>query len=936
MWSNSRMVSSALNRLFSMKTPLATFLFSVLLCLVLPKHSHGVENTGNDNPTGVTGEYNGSVTTAGSYDPYTGNAKRFIDDLTVTGSVGAYPLKWTRILNTRGVGGFNSFGSGGSWRNSYQWALALTPEPPGHECDPWGSHAHVSHPDGATSYFYLEGDTYIHADQGEPGDRLVHVGGNDYDLRLKDGGRVEFRAVTATGGPAKYIVDPYGQKTTLEYEPGSSRLSKISEPAGRYLEISYATHPTATVLDHVTSYDGPEGNAIETVTYNYTPVLFHTPINGDVLYYTLTTVTYAGDNGPQEATYTYTAPAYQNPGAHTGLVPPKVHTCRDVRFNGAMSNIEYEYEAPAGTAGQISAEKNLTTGVAVSRVSYPSGPSDWFTRVETRPDGATRKFIYSPNGDGELKSYTDFAYLGEPHHTTTIDLFYPGSPYNGPNNNPPQDPQNVDPNHYWRVVTDARGYETKTVKEPNIGAVICVIHHNGSSVAYTYSHPSVPLDSDYPYFVTSKKDENGKFTYYDRDGKNRIWRIRYPDGGYETFTYDYDNPFGLVHEHRMTSGGTEVFTYNDRGLKETYTPPGTPSDDPPHRTLYFYYPDGPHKDRLWYVVDPLSNATWYEYNRRGQVTKVTYQNNTFTQSEYAADGTLLWHEDELRHKTTYTYDEYKRLETVTNAEQKTVRNDYTPFIGGTNLSHTTSSVYHVRSHMGKVTEYDYDANFRRSRMTVAPTTDEYATTTYTYDPVGNLETVKDPKGQSSSRVTTYLYNDRNLRKSMTDPVPPDPVPHTTTWLYDNVGNMKMETRADGKFRTWDLYDAMNRIKHTTGFLGATLESTSYDYDHAGNLTRMTDANQGVYETGYDTQLLALPRANTGATTSLATSCGTRTHPLNSNISNTTSVTGKLLVTGTIPSIRRRRPIGASGQRQKLRQMPPAASKRLKPTTAKPL
>jgi hypothetical protein len=60
---------------------------------------------GNDNPTGVTGEYNGSITSGGAIDPFTGNSKHFVDDCTVTGSVGAYPLKWTRMLNTRG-GGF--------------------------------------------------------------------------------------------------------------------------------------------------------------------------------------------------------------------------------------------------------------------------------------------------------------------------------------------------------------------------------------------------------------------------------------------------------------------------------------------------------------------------------------------------------------------------------------------------------------------------------------------------------------------------------------------------------------------------------------------------------------------------------------------------------------------------------------------------------------
>src|SRR5439155_8316600 len=109
-----------------------------------------VATFGNDNPTGVTGEFNGSVTTGGSYDPYTGNGKRFIDDLTVTGSVGAYPLKWTRILNTRG--GTGPFGDGGGWRHSYQWGLwlKLIPSscPPTCTCD--GPDGTIYYPDGRT------------------------------------------------------------------------------------------------------------------------------------------------------------------------------------------------------------------------------------------------------------------------------------------------------------------------------------------------------------------------------------------------------------------------------------------------------------------------------------------------------------------------------------------------------------------------------------------------------------------------------------------------------------------------------------------------------------------------------------------------------------------------------------------------------------------
>jgi hypothetical protein len=80
---------------------------------------------GNDNPGGVTAEYHGSITTAGYYDPYTGNAKREVDDCFVAGSIGAYPLKYTRTFNTRGEG---------TWTHNYEWSLHVRPPDadPGH------------------------------------------------------------------------------------------------------------------------------------------------------------------------------------------------------------------------------------------------------------------------------------------------------------------------------------------------------------------------------------------------------------------------------------------------------------------------------------------------------------------------------------------------------------------------------------------------------------------------------------------------------------------------------------------------------------------------------------------------------------------------------------------------------------------------------------
>lgn len=829
-----------------MKTPFRYLVLALSLGLLLPQPSKGADGTvGSENPTGVTGEYNGSITTAGSYDPFTGNAKRAINDLTVTGSVGAYPLNFTRVLNTRGVGG--PFGNGGGWKHSYQWGLYIAPPPMTNPppCYVPPPDAKILYPDGGIRILrLLEDDTYEQVDGADVmGDRLVHLQGNNYDLKLKDGGVVQFRQVAGRPGhPPTAIVDPYGQTTTLEYDT-LNRLSIIKEPAGRFLQLHYtaycylsqAPEPHQVCSDFITRVEAWDGrnNLMEKVLYHYDPVITPSPFS--VTYWNLDRVTY--DDG-SAAEYGYYEPTLGLPSNLMTRIPGKVDTCRDTRYAGAMKNIKYLYSSSGACSvapGQLLSENNIN-GQALSTLAYPTPPACQlpitdarYARIEQRPDGATRKFQY--DRVGELNSYTDFAKpnLGEVHHTTTITYMEPAP---------------ANPAHYLRTVTDARMKSTSMEKEYNIGAVMAVIHPNGSRIDYTYSDPNNP------YYVASQKDENGHITYYDRYGApgfppdplntNRIWRIRYPDGGWEVFTY---NNRGQVLWHRMTSGGEENFTYDTRGLKETYTPPVTASGSGP--TRYFYHPSGAQTDRLRYVEDPRWNSTWYEYNSRGQVTKLTHQDSTFTQSVYNHDGTLQWSEDELYHKTSYLYDEYKRVTEITNHLNETISNSYAP--NGLNaLSHTTSSVYRVTSDMGKVIDYDYDGNFRRKWMTVAPATNDAATNKYTYDEVGNLKTVEDPR----TKVTTYEYDDRNRQRSVRN----DELNETTTTLFDDAGNKKLETREDGAFRTWD-YDTMNRLWKAydwrTNVTAQPNQTTTYDRDHAGNALFITDTKGAVYSFLYD-------------------------------------------------------------------------------------
>src|SRR5205823_2375157 len=139
-------------------------------------------------------------------------------------------------------------------------------------------------------------------------------------------------------------------------------------------------------------------------------------------------------------------------------------------------------------------------------------------------------------------------------------------------------------------------------------------------------------------------------------------------------------------------------------------------------------------DRLSDITDVLgtsdrdsNHTTSFEYDLRGQLTKTWLPNDPQPGGSrhsiintYNADGTLQKKTDQLNHFTSYTYDDYKRLKSVTPPDR------------GDGL-HTTS--------------YFYDAN---------GTTDDWTLTD------SNARWVKLPS--PSPKWTKNLYDD-NRRKS---------------------------------------------------------------------------------------------------------------------------------------------------------------------------
>jgi len=742
------------------------------------------------------------VDTGCAYDPYTGNAQRTVTDIVVPGAVGAYPLKWSRRYGSRTA----DIGSGipVGWIHSYHWTMSMY-------TGDW-----VGTPDGREIDFNEE-NPGISERRAGPGHIL-----------LGDGGQVIFEVVPYTLNNQQYnrwrlarIVDPHGLATQFTYETtrhdqnGNAfyRLARITEPAGRYLHLSYSGSSENDFIAGVQAFDA-QNNPTQSVVYTYAPF---TPSGDTQTYSVLTRVDYSDGTA---ANYTY-----QNDNSARRGSPgiPLLHTCDDVRYGGAMRQIEYLFVAGDRIRGKLKSERKLGSGEAVSTLTFSASRSAQ-TRVETRGDGPKRTFTYS--SIGRLLNYTDFK------NSTAIvtRLTYDGA-------------------NRVRTVKDAMNHETTYTRESNIGQFTQLTHPGGIDyVEFGYSDPNNP------YYLTSRRDERNHYTFYDRDGNNRVWRIRYPDNAYEEFQY---NGFGQVLTHRRKNGAYDHFEYDWQGrLVRAWNPTPNPNrsyGDPHWR--FDHYPDGPWAGRVWMVVDPKNRWTTHEYDLdstgqpcpgRGLVTKVTHVDGTYVSSGYDAAGNVVWEENELRQRTSTTYDDYNRpISVVPPAPAGPVTVTYEPTFGAPNpYLHTAKAVHFQTDGAGVTVESKYDENFRVKTTSQLDGTTAPPTTSFDYWPVGTLWKVHDPRNYNWT--TTYTYDSRKRLETVTDVLN-----RTTVFHHDPVGNVEWVDRPDGRQES-RTYDQMNRVLTEVGpFTDAANKTTTFTYWPSGKVRTMTDDNQQTTTFHYD-------------------------------------------------------------------------------------
>jgi RHS repeat-associated protein len=816
------------------------------------------------NPIGVTGAFEGVITTGCAYNVLNHNATRQIDDIVVPGAIGKYGLKMTRYFNSR-----RTFGMGPGWSHEYSWS---------------SSNGKIEYPNGNVW------DSHCTGDWGLGGPLAVSdwpTTWNGYPaFRLADGGTVVFE--NPNWAVATKIIDPYGQVTTITIDSNSGLITRVTEPGGRYLQFTYTHQPPpngALMLTRVEAHG--LGNATDWVNYTYTSE----PTGGTIVP-TAMCLTQVDYSDGQHAYYTYqedNTPENPSPPCPCPLkLLPLVQTCRDVRYKGPMRHICYEYQGN-GPHGAIIAERyslnGSTNGPRVSRIDPPApsplitDPNFATTYTEYRGDGPTRAFNYTslhlqrppnedicptwnPNQDPApqqfLQNYTDFQ-----GHTTYLGY---------------------DANWYVNSVGDANGHTTGYTRGPppnaypgpkGIGQITKITHPGGTHIDYTYQAEPSPAFSG--HYLTSITDERTKLTTYNRDGTtHQIYRTDYPDTGYETFTYN--TTFGQLLTHRFRNNAYESFAYDTRGLlTEKWNPkqnaiPGGNNDPYTH---YDYYTSGPWTDRVQKMTLPangqsLHASETYEYDRalgadgltnlsgtvvagRGLVTKIIHADNKFQSFRYDAYGNKREEYDELGKRTQYTYDDYNRVLAVINPLSQTETFSYLKPGASSSYLHTTDSVYTHTSRAGIVTTNIYDENFRKTSTTAAYGTLNL-TTNFVYDYVGNLTRVTDPR----SKLTVNGYDARN-RKTSTTEASGTNLATTTVWHYDGASNINQIDRPDGIHETKG-YDALNRMTwHTVPrqVPGPSPSPTPINltthiaYNPSGTIQQVTDARGKVTTFAYD-------------------------------------------------------------------------------------
>ncbi|MCP4306804.1 MAG: hypothetical protein GY788_18400, partial [bacterium] len=287
-------------------------------------------------------------------------------------------------------------------------------------------------------------------------------------------------------------------------------------------------------------------------------------------------------------------------------------------------------------------------------------------------------------------------------------------------------------------------------------------------------------------------------------------------------------------------------TYDDNSNLTVVVESDAVGSDPDRTTTMDY----DLNDRECKVTDPEDGVLEREYDKVGNVTKVTDQNLTVTETIYDA-----------RNLATDVY-----LRDFDDGHGSVARDIHLSHVEYDKAGRKTSET----DAEGRVTEWDYD-NADRVLTVTRLDFDDHTTAALrdvvlsanTYDDAGNVETQTTGDGTTNQSVVTNTYD--NAGRLNTSTLEMGNSDRVTDFDYDEAGNIRFVTRSQATTTelTESVFDVGGRL--TRSVVDPTGDNliTYYDYDARGNQTEMRDArstgaadNAFLTTTGYD--LLSRP------------------------------------------------------------------------------
>lgn len=216
------------------------------------------------------------------------------------------------------------------------------------------------------------------------------------------------------------------------------------------------------------------------------------------------------------------------------------------------------------------------------------------------------------------------------------------------------------------------------------------------------------------------------------------------------------------------------------------------------------------------VTNSNGITEWYEFNKRGQVTKYIDGEGGVHLTRYDKMGNVVETVNPLGHRSSFEYNEQGLLVSATNVLGHTIE-----------ITHDESSnPVLLKDAQGYEWRWVYD---QKQRITAA------------YDPLGNatqysfgdefLEKITLPDGSS----TVFSWDDLgHLRREKTQA---GDYSLESNYKYDQAGRVIQNTRSDGVTVNYH-YDAQDRIQSVV----KNDEVTEYEYDRMGRLCSIIDPN----------------------------------------------------------------------------------------------